>query len=47
MIFGYQLLALLFEKLNEHLKLGLDHEMQILIDLTNQMAAKDMQENTP
>jgi len=47
MIFGYQLLVLLLERLNEHLKLGLDHEMQILTDLMNQMTAKDMQENAP
>jgi len=45
MIFGYQLLVLLFERLNQHLMLGLDHEMQILTDLMNQMTAKDMQDN--
>jgi hypothetical protein len=45
MIFGYQLIVLLFERLNQHLILGLDHEIQILSDLMNQMTAKDMQEN--
>jgi Family of unknown function (DUF5677) len=47
MIFGYQLLVLLFERLNQQLKLRLDHEIQILTDLMNQMTAKDMQENAP
>lgn len=46
MIFGYQLLVLLFEKLNESLKLGLEHEVEILADLMKQMAARDMQENS-
>ena len=47
MIFGYQLLVLLFERLNQYLKLGLEHEIEILTALMNQMTVKDMQENIP
>jgi hypothetical protein len=47
MIFGYQLMVLLFERLNLELKLGYDHEIQILIDLMNQMTSKDIQESSP